>query len=84
MKTDLELLTTLQRAEISPYVWTRIQARIATRVQMNMKPALAWTMLGAAVVLLAVNVALVAFPAQKNYSESASGLSSTSNYLYNE
>jgi hypothetical protein len=84
MKTDEQLLTTLQRAEISPYVWTRIQARIAARVQMNVKPALAWTMVGAAVVLLAVNVVLVAFPSQKTYSETGSGLSSTSNYLYNE
>lgn len=84
MKTDPELISTLQRAEISPFVWTRIQTRIATRVQMNVKPVLAWTMLGAAAVLLAINVTLVAFPSQKTYSETGSGLSSTSNYLYNE
>jgi hypothetical protein len=84
MNTDPELITTLQRAEVSPFVWARIQARIATRMQVNVKPVLAWTLLGAAAVLLAVNVAFVAFPTQKTYSETGNGLSSTSNYLYNE
>ncbi|MCU0434514.1 MAG: hypothetical protein MUC87_13760 [Bacteroidia bacterium] len=81
MKTDLELLSTLQRAEVSPFLWTRIQARIQAGAVARVKPALAWAALGAAMVVLAVNIAFVAVQPAQN--ESA-GMPSTLNNLYNE
>ena len=55
----LERLGTLPEQEVSPFLFTRIKARLDKEQSMRIRPGLAWTLIATAFILLFAEVELV-------------------------
>lgn len=58
MEPNLDLLHTIRPVEPPPFLFTRIQQQLVKRKQERFQPRLAWFAMGAAVLVLLINITL--------------------------
>lgn len=56
----LELLSTIERVDVPPFLFTRIQQRIENLSEMRVSKKLAWSLSAGFMLLLLVNIAVLA------------------------
>lgn len=59
MKNPLDILDEVQRAEASPFLWTRIRQRIEKVREEQVTPAFAWSVSISFLLVVALNVAVI-------------------------
>lgn len=84
MKPDLDLLSTLQPAEVSPFLFTRIQQRIQTLQNDKLSPVAAWSIAVLTALILLINISTIKITTTPSSDNQTSALLSSSNNLYNE
>ncbi|MGL5890541.1 MAG: hypothetical protein ACRC3B_11685 [Bacteroidia bacterium] len=84
MKPDIELLSTIGPAEVSPFLFTRIEQRIKQQLSDKLSPAAAWTIAVATAAIIMLNVTVLATTQKSVSSEQNNAMLSTPNNLYNE
>lgn len=84
MKPDLELLSTIRPAEVSPFLFTRIEQRLKQVSTDKLSPLAAWSIAAAVAAVLVVNVALISTAGNSVQHEPSNAMLSSLNNLYNE
>ena len=59
MKIPLDILDKVQKAEVSPFLWTRIRQRIESVRQEKVTPAFAWSVSISFALVIALNVGVL-------------------------
>jgi len=85
MKDPLDILSTIQKTEAPPFLYTRIMQQIEKRNRYRAKPALTWAVCASLALVFAINTIIVVSKTKKNEPGLAFSLHLTSrNALYHD